>query len=378
MKNQQIIDTINYTSESMELLQTISAGVDYDELKNSFLSLHPTLNTTYTRKLFSLLSKISSEGQHVFKEYKKDLGFYFGKSFSSTKCLAHFVTLWDNSIELFPSTDDLLLSLSRLTEKEYCYRFGTLLQYYVKPSEEADCNIAIESPLDICRSILSLPISDPEKLALQQIFLDPTTHRNRVKFLLDEATRILHHYDREISKVLLGYKDYWEPFLQNQSFVTYLTEEEVLHLEENPFGLTLHPMLINCHGFEANVSSDSPVFPKEPYQFFLGLLFGNGFSLGEYFSTKDLDYLNEQAQRILKLLSDKSKFDILQSIREERSYGKELADSLGLTTATISHHMTSLMSAGLIRMEKEDGKVYYRSRTQELKRVLTYCIDTLT
>lgn len=62
---------------------------------------------------------------------------------------------------------------------------------------------------------------------------------------------------------------------------------------------------------------------------------------------------------VLKALSDSSKFDILLSLHNAPKYNLELAEHLGLTAATITHHMQSLLLHGLVSVEKRDGRVYY-------------------
>ena len=62
----------------------------------------------------------------------------------------------------------------------------------------------------------------------------------------------------------------------------------------------------------------------------------------------------------LRALGDESKFEILQYIADKKAYGIELANELGLTTATISKHMSALRSYGLINAEKKDNnRVYF-------------------
>lgn len=63
--------------------------------------------------------------------------------------------------------------------------------------------------------------------------------------------------------------------------------------------------------------------------------------------------------RQIKLLGDKSKLDILCSLKHSSKYNLELADTLGLSPSTTSHHMNALLSQGLVTVEKRDGKVYY-------------------
>lgn len=60
-----------------------------------------------------------------------------------------------------------------------------------------------------------------------------------------------------------------------------------------------------------------------------------------------------------KSFSDKSKLDILCSLKASSKYNLELAETLGLSPSTTSHHMNALLECGFVTVEKKDGKVYY-------------------
>lgn len=378
MNKQQLIPSINYPLESIRLLQIIAADIDYDQMKKMLLSKYTILNTPHTRRLFSLLSKIINEANQVFKEYKKDVLFYYKPSAGTKECLGDLVTLYTKDVEFFETPEDMLIATARFSEREYNKRFCQHLAEYLGHEVELSSDRKIDNSLDICRHILDLDISDAARLHLQQIYLNPVPHRDKVRFLLEEAAHILHHYERDINKVLTTFCEHWESFLENNSFINYLSATKVASLDENSLGLLLYPMLMLPHKFFiGNDVNDSGV-PQGPYHVSLGLLYCDGFELDHYYHDTTTERLDRQAQKVMKLLSDKSKFDILKSIQVERAYGAELAKKFDLTTATISHHMTALMSAGLVRVEKEDGKVYYRSRTDDLKKILEHCLKTLT
>jgi DNA-binding transcriptional ArsR family regulator len=79
----------------------------------------------------------------------------------------------------------------------------------------------------------------------------------------------------------------------------------------------------------------------------------------------------------LKALSDSSKLEIISSLKISPKYNLEIAQQLGLTPATMSHHMSVLLSCGFVGVEKMDGKVYYHlveenmiSMLEELKQAL--------
>jgi len=72
----------------------------------------------------------------------------------------------------------------------------------------------------------------------------------------------------------------------------------------------------------------------------------------------------------LKLLGDKSKFEILLLLKDAPKYNLEIAKHLGISAPTASHHMSSLLEKGLIELRKQDGKVYYSLRPNGIKELL--------
>ena len=73
---------------------------------------------------------------------------------------------------------------------------------------------------------------------------------------------------------------------------------------------------------------------------------------------------------VFKALSDSSKFDILLSLNHSPKYNLELAEHLGLTAATVSHHMQMLLMHGLVSVEKRDGRVYYTLQRDVMKNAI--------
>ena len=84
-----------------------------------------------------------------------------------------------------------------------------------------------------------------------------------------------------------------------------------------------------------------------------------GLDIFQIFQYKDKGFNIESICNGLKLLSDKSKFDILCYISNKSAYGAQIAKELKLTTPTISYHMQALMNAGFIQVRKENNRLYY-------------------
>ncbi|MGX8851425.1 ArsR/SmtB family transcription factor [Amedibacillus sp. YH-ame10] len=73
----------------------------------------------------------------------------------------------------------------------------------------------------------------------------------------------------------------------------------------------------------------------------------------------DANIRDEDICSTLKLISDKSKFDILRFIAQDKAYGAQIAQELKLSTPTISYHMQALLCAQLVTYEKSNNKLYY-------------------
>ena len=71
---------------------------------------------------------------------------------------------------------------------------------------------------------------------------------------------------------------------------------------------------------------------------------------------KNMQNARELLPQILKLLGDKSKFEILCLLKAHGRYNLEIAEELHLTPATASHHMSMLLSSHMVTVEKKtDG-----------------------
>jgi biotin operon repressor len=65
-------------------------------------------------------------------------------------------------------------------------------------------------------------------------------------------------------------------------------------------------------------------------------------------------------------LGDESRLRLVALLGRRPHYGEELAEFLGLSPATISHHLRRLREVGLVRTEKHSPYVLYRLQTEPL------------
>jgi len=99
-----------------------------------------------------------------------------------------------------------------------------------------------------------------------------------------------------------------------------------------------------------------------------------------YDIAKDTQARSERGEEIvsaLKVISDKTRLEILRQLIAEPTYGKVLANRLDLTTATISHHLEQLKSVGLIIEMREKNIKYFNANIEGVDKLLEKTRDYL-
>jgi len=77
-----------------------------------------------------------------------------------------------------------------------------------------------------------------------------------------------------------------------------------------------------------------------------------------------------QLERIVsyhKALADATRIKMLVLLADGETNGQELAERLGVTPATITHHAAKLREAGLIRERREKNTIYFKMNEADLK-----------
>lgn len=368
---------VNFLTESVALMQHLGMGEKYSDIRE-------TLSKKYGNpfeiglKKFALLEKIEYEAKKVFQKDMEEIRYYFSEADGvDSSCAGTMAILWEDAMDAgFYDTGEYEAYLAGLSEKEYCEKFGKCLQGYHNLIEDAGV-IKTEEPYAVISCLMKSDIKDEEKWKLQKIFFDRKEHWEKVLALLKKAAVFLAGFEEEYQWVLEIFGNYWEKTLNERSIMVYLKEMREIDIGESPLGFCLYPSIIkpNVIAFHAEMEKDgtynTPDFVR------IGILFDDDFDIGSSYKKMEDGYADYAAQ-VLKLIGDKSKFEILTFIRERAAYGSELAKHLNLTTATVSHHMNALLSAGLVEIKRMDTRVYYLSNKKALEEVLDYCKKLLT
>ncbi len=367
-----IHDTLNRKEESYMLLAHMAGKESYKELGDRLKKKYDLTNPDAER-IFSLLQKIENKAKKLLKPYMDDVTYYF--SGEKDGCgLADIVLLWEHCSD--ESREDCEKRLTGMQEEMYCRMFREHLDGYgsrMVIGENRENNDTVE---EVMKHLLASDLTDTLKLRLQDIFWNRRKHQEKVFGLLKLAEDILMQFEKPLLDEVKFFYDYWMKFCETRDFRACLFSELNLTMEEKSCGCELWASIMEPNRTMLHCDEEDDLC-SEPDWFGMGILFSAGLPFRIALS-KDEKNMDEYAPEVLKLLADKSKLEILKYIREHSAYGSELAKHANLTTATISHHMNALYEKGLVELEKENNRVFYRTNKKVIRDVLDYCSDVLT
>lgn len=78
----------------------------------------------------------------------------------------------------------------------------------------------------------------------------------------------------------------------------------------------------------------------------------------------------DELSAILKVIDDKSRLEMLKILVNSKSYGKAIADVIGISTPTVSHHLDILKQAGFVKEDKIRNIKYFYADKEKLKKVI--------
>ncbi len=80
-------------------------------------------------------------------------------------------------------------------------------------------------------------------------------------------------------------------------------------------------------------------------------------------------------QNTLKALSDPTRREILNMLKEKRMSAGEISDSFSVSFAAVSRHLSVLKEADLIRDERDGKYIYYELNTSVLEEIMLWISD---
>lgn len=332
----------------------------------------------------NLLMRMTEDFKAEYKNELDQISFYFGKTQDGKphEELAWLVLLIStDELLTFKSAKDLKDFLTELPTDEYNRRFFNVLQDYdnkvLKGTSKSEVSTELKTldAVAITRYILKMDLPDALLYRLEEIYFNREAHIEKLCFIINEAVSFMNKYRDELEPVINGFYDYWGRMQGNRRFYQFVTEDIsfLSGMEEYKGGYMLVPSL-HFAEFSMSIPADSD---KRKAVLSISLMYGETLSVNAMFGTASPKLSTERAINALKLLSDKSRFEIMRYIHSHNAYGNEIAEHLGLTTATVSHHMSALLEANLISLEQKNGKIYYHINKDTLSQYINFYEEKL-
>lgn len=373
-----IIREVDYIAEAIALLCHIGKGKSYKKIQQE-LEKKYMMTFHEDQVKFDILGSIEEEAGKVLRKKQEEMQYYFSASDEEkSDCVGRLLLAWDEwNNEHFNDMKEFRAYLAGMDEKAFCENFGERLQGYDDSIRDDSSFDVFSTPMEIIQYIMKMDAPESDKWKIQTVLLERKMHQEKVLELVQIAVEVIHSFDDKLTILVENFYFYWSNELKEKTFREFVVEKISLKMDENPFGYELRPSIFACNIMGIHVNANDDGTYKEKDKGTLGILFGDEFDVRTKVEGNE-KFFHNFALQVLKQLSDSSKFEILSYTKDKAAYGNELAKHLNLTTATISHHMTSLVATGLVDMQKEENRVYYRTNKKVLEEVLDYCKKQLT
>ncbi len=184
---------------------------------------------------------------------------------------------------------------------------------------------------------------------------------NEVTAILRKVVDIIErNYHKQIAGIEQYFYDYWQEIQEKQDIIQLLHDSLKIEWKTNENGIILLPILFEP--FSVLLACKPDTDREDVLRF--GILMDSRFII-----SRDT-IVAENIVNFGKLLCDKSKVDILELTAIKPCYGKEIANELNLSTATISYHVNALIKQGLLQTVLDSNRVYYSLNTEKLSQYL--------
>ena len=374
MEDFKVVSTIGWNREAYDYLVAQIKGESKADFLRGQILKYQLLQDEF-EGLVQFFQNIESKWEVAFSlEEKKEAEIYFAMSYGELGCLAQLLLFFDelNYDESFDSFSDRMMNL-RQDEIDQCImeKFLGLENGMGEMTDGEDpVNEAVTiDTMAILKCIGELQISNEAKWQVQDIYLNFNSHCKRVLNLLKKAVDLMQEEAPLLAPYQSNFISYWENTLKEEKLNALLKEYLQLDIDDNPSGYQVYPILVEMSSIKV-MENGQPGSARSRTFYGLGILFGKSYNFSR--RTENLQK-SQDLFVMLKLLSDKSKFEILQFVANDWKYGSEIVKETGLTAATISYHMNTLVQARLVDIKKEEKKVYFRQNRDYVSEMLSFC-----
>ena len=340
----QFVNHVNLVNEAYMILYRLVNEEALEDKKERYASYYFE-NSDGFRKKFDAVLKINNYVKENLDVEKNTIEYFFKERDKNLCTIAGFIMFWDIK-NVHDSLEDYRKKLTLMSEKERILKMVKEIEDDREISED-------DMPTNLEEFIEFLNETSYDATfcwEIINILKHPTTYFEKIAKILTKTMNLIKDCKTELEFLEQSFQEYWMEGNSKKSVNIWIqekfnvfwspSEKGCLAIPSigNPFGLTL--ALDEVRNQSVDVVS-------------IGVM------LDERLTTDFGGITKEEVVKIGKSIGDKSKLDILEFVSKRSAFGKEIAKELGLTTATISYHVNSLVELGFLKTELISGKVYY-------------------
>lgn len=346
MKKQlEMLQHFNLVDESIFLLyQWVNHG-DIIEVKgNQQKELEEDSDEEGRKRV--VIQKIFYDVRDQLLPKKERIDYYFKERNMEFSTLASLVLLWqvnekENKLVNFEER------FKDITEEEKILEFAGIIGDEELTTEEC---VQLKTLSGLISFIDSSSYDKEARWDAIKIFNHPKAYYDEVYDIICETMSLLSdRHGEEIAALEEEFYRYWTEFQQDNNVIDLINEKiKVTWETETP--TVMQPVLFLPHGIVLTLNDE-----KKQNNSIIRM----GVLIDKNLICEKKDVTSDDVVSIGKLLSDKSKVDILKIISKNPCYGRELAAELNLSTATISYHVNALLKEGFVKADASFNRVYY-------------------
>lgn len=290
--------------------------------------------------------------EEQLKPFAHEISTFYHRPFHNTDCLSSLLAT-STGLLGFKDERSYLGHLLSLSAKEIqTHILCSLLVKGVWVSKAKDVRPQAETisgnPAQIREFIKELPIESGTKWNLSLILEDPLDHVQRYAALMERLLPLFEEVYEPVAEEVQTYGSY---------FVGLLNTEGIQKLN------TLTDSMVNTDILEEESLESVLISALTPYTLLLVLSSEPqylvwGLKVEE--SVRRIRELKENRllERIslFKNLGDKTRYEVLKLFAAGETSTKEIAQALGVTSATVSYHINNLTSANILKMGKSNDR----------------------
>ncbi len=363
---------VQYVPESITLLNMIAQPAGFEtEYMSRIAARYGITPDEEAKKYVELLQEIEDAARAEFSKDSEDIRFFcsMNKLSDNIVSFANIMMLAGKGTQQESSVSKYYKKLKGLSEAEYTRDFYDEVKAFGSRTVDEETEGEI-SALEIFDLIQQMDFSDAEKLHLQKLYIHHKEYCEKFASLMERSSKIIKKFEKKLIAKGKRVAEHFESLLNRTSLAAYIMKEFYGDLEaENNFEeCDVYISYIKSASMGLSFTGDS-MPPKAIVN--IGAIFDPSIRIEDLLKNQaTLD--EDKVLLMLKLLADKSKFEILSATVDQPAYGAQLASMLGLTTATISHHTSALLDQNLLTLDKVDTKVYYRANPDMIRALINY------